>query len=180
VVTIPKDAKTGTAAQLHLKANWLECEAICVPGEAELDASIAINAEPGKPNAAAVPVAARFQSLKPRAWSELKGGTLRLENSTFDCTVEGAVQLEFYPGSKCSPAKDALNDGNAASPQLTMRLEGDDPKRVEGILAVYRTKQGPAEYYCVSDESVRKSPAPAPKTQPSSGNGAKEVTPTGR
>lgn len=49
-LTAPADAKPGTAAELRAAVDWLECEAICVPGSAKLTLSLAVRAEPPQPD----------------------------------------------------------------------------------------------------------------------------------
>ena len=180
VVTVSKDILPGTASKLQLKASWLECAEVCIPGAAELDATLRVEAAEGKPNPVATELAVQFQRQNPRAWAALKDGSLKLEGSKLTFAVEGAMRLEFFPSSKCSPVKDALHSAAGDTKQLAIELEGEVPPTLEGILAVYRTKRGPAEYYAVSRDLVSRSPSPTPQTQPQSEKGAKEGTPQGR
>jgi thiol:disulfide interchange protein DsbD len=179
-VTVSKDVQAGTTAKVQLKASWLECADICVPGNAALDSTLRVEASDGKSDPAATQLSQQFQRQKPRAWGELKDAQVKLEKSTLTWTVEGATRLEFFPGSRCSPVKDALHSAAADRNQLTLELEGEIPPTVEGILAVYRTKRGPAEYYAVSRDLISKQAHPTPQTQPEREKGAKEETPRGR
>ena len=107
-ITPPASLHPGTPARLGAKVSWLECERLCVPGNATVDLRIPVSKKtPAKDNA---PLFDRYRSLLPRPYesndeisvaSTLAGRSVTLHvsprgSTTFAPGAEDAV--DFYPG----------------------------------------------------------------------------------
>ncbi|MEM7146618.1 MAG: protein-disulfide reductase DsbD domain-containing protein, partial [Verrucomicrobiota bacterium] len=70
-ITPPANLKTGTEVTLKAKVDWLACEEICVPGDAELALTLKVAESPGSPgpNAEAMTQADLDQPAIAEGWS---------------------------------------------------------------------------------------------------------------
>jgi len=154
-LTLAADLQPG---DLNLKANlsWLECEKLCVPGKAEVQAKLAIGPAT-KPSAEANLIAAAQKKLpfqdaavKPKAWWDKAADSrpLVIEWSPAQ-SAEGA---DFYPYENDKLEVSGIThtlDASASNVRLrkmVKKLEGDWPKQMPGLLIEKPKGQAPVGY----------------------------------
>ncbi|HWV18744.1 MAG TPA: protein-disulfide reductase DsbD domain-containing protein [Rhodocyclaceae bacterium] len=141
-IQIPADAKPGSSLPIAAKANWLVCEEICIPQQAELNLTLKVAAQRGPVNReiqaahAALPENAPWPASVSYAQDKLQ---LRIANPEL---VAGKLEeVWFYPfkwGKLAHGAPQAVSrDGDT----LVLDLQaGDAPgtagETLEGLLAV--------------------------------------------
>ena len=141
-IQIPADAKPGSSLPIAAKANWLVCEEICIPQQAELDLTLKVAAQPGPVNRdiqaahAALPEDAPWPARVSYMQDKLQ---LRIASPEL---VKGKLQeVWFYPfkwGKLAHGAPQAVSrDGDT----LVLDLQaGEAPgmagETLEGLLAV--------------------------------------------
>jgi thiol:disulfide interchange protein DsbD len=74
-VTAARNLKPGTNVVIRAGVNWLECEKICVPGDAEVEVSLPVKAGPA--NTANEELFRRYQALIPGTFISASGFSLR-------------------------------------------------------------------------------------------------------
>jgi thiol:disulfide interchange protein DsbD len=134
-VTSPADAKAGRV-RLPVKATWLECREICVPGSAELALNIAVAGE-SKPDAAGAAALAAARERVPAANPDLSAGlSASWEGARAKLRLSGRHPLaEFFPSVPnvfenarspvaVSPAETELTLTPAAGTGMPARVEG--------------------------------------------------------
>ncbi len=93
-ITPPADARAGETVVLRAKAEWLMCEAVCVPGEADLTLSlpVATGTPETNPDVAAAVKALPMPQPTPPAWR--LSATRRAGTVTLSITGAGATTPE--------------------------------------------------------------------------------------
>lgn len=97
-LTPPADARPGETIALNVAVDWLECEAICIPGGAKLSLTLPIRAEPPQPDATwGEKIRATVASL-PRADPAWKFSAAREgKNATLTVTPAGDTKPDHLP-----------------------------------------------------------------------------------
>jgi thiol:disulfide interchange protein/DsbC/DsbD-like thiol-disulfide interchange protein len=103
-ITVPDELSIGSFATLHADVEWLECENICVPGNASVELKLPVsNIEPLPDNAS---LFEKFRSQVPASFSEQTEFTL--ESTTANARLE--VRVKPKQGGSFVIANDALPD----------------------------------------------------------------------
>lgn len=165
ILTIPKNAKPGTES-LSAAIEWLECSDRCMFGAGEVKTSIGVlgNDATSKPkaNSDAQKAIRELDNHTPRPWSEAKDVVMELKENSAIFAAKTAIRLEFFPGRAGSTPKNQLTGTSVDGSVLNVEfLTEKSPPKVDGILAVYRTKGAPADYYRLSEN-----PSPPKATDP--------------
>ncbi len=141
---VAQDAKSGV---VHLKANvsWLECEEACVPGRANLAATLLIGPE-SKPSVHATRIAdavARLPSTDnpPMFSARWVVGPSNARSLLLEWETGAAIEsVEFFPDtiSNCTiTAQSALTHGTDGMAQLKLNITnhgGSWPRQLSGVL----------------------------------------------
>lgn len=93
-ITTPASLAPASQVVLSVRANWLECQEACLPGRAELSASLPVRAEPALPDPAR---AVLFRAARQRLPQEARGWKVTLRE-----TGSGA-SLVLKPGPEGAP-----------------------------------------------------------------------------
>lgn len=144
---IPADAKPGSPLHIAAKANWLVCEEICIPQQAELDLTLMVAAQAGPANRdiqaahAALPEDAPWPATVAYAQDRLQ---LRITSPELvDAKLD---EVWFYPLKWGKLAHGAPQGVSRDGDTLVLDLQaGEAPgvagETLEGLLAV-REKSG--------------------------------------
>ncbi len=168
-LSIPKDAASGTES-FGAAIEWLECSDRCMFGAGDVKTSIEVRGwdvtSAPKPNPEAQKAIRELDEHSPKPWSQAKDVVMELQESSAIFTAKNAIRLEFFPGRAGSTPKNQLSGTAVDGPVLNVEFltEKAQPK-VDGILAVYRTKGSPADYYLLSEKPsapMATEPAAAP------------------
>ena len=154
-LSIPKDAAAKTEP-ISASIEWLECSDRCMFGAGDVKTNILVldssQSATAKPNPEAQKALEVLDSQIPKPWSAAKGVVMEIGENAAIFTAKSADKLEFFPGKACSTPKNALAGTSAKGPTLSVEfLTEKSPPIVDGILAVYRTKGGPPDYYRLSE-----------------------------
>ncbi len=167
-LNIPKAAETKSTA-FAAAIEWLECSDRCMFGAGEVKAELNVQVSVDKPASQAdsnsKKLLAAFDSHLPKPISDAKDLVIEVKNNTVVFSAKTAVRLEYYPGKSSSIPKEPLEGTSAIDGPLTVAFisENSEPI-VDGIVAIYRTKGGPAEYYQVSRVPAPKATEPQKST----------------
>ena len=113
-LTVPPAAIPGTQVTLRGRVEWLECENICVPGEAELELTLPVSARAtGEDNAS---LFGRYRSLVPQQFTDGRdlalairpaGGIVEIRLSPLD-SARLSQSLDAKPDFYPEPLSDAV------------------------------------------------------------------------
>ena len=104
-LTLPEDWPLGTPLPIRLEADWLVCEAICIPeaGSFAIDLETAAASAPAEPALRGLIETARAELPRPSPWASrfnstngADGGTLRL-STAIEAELEGLSDATFFP-----------------------------------------------------------------------------------
>ncbi len=127
-VRVPSGAKTGSPAEIMLKAEWLICSEICIPGKARLKLSLPVAATPAEDMTKAK-LFAEARRLLPRAWPALWTAGATSEKDAFVLIIRSGQPLEageFFP-SEASQIENAAPQTWEPTPQgAKVRLKKSD------------------------------------------------------
>ena len=144
---ISDDAPIGAALEIGVKAEWLICKDICIPGEGTSRATIRVASAESAPSDGSVFRRARGAMPRPesaRVESAWRDGALRIR-------VPGATALEFFPALAPYPQmpSDIGEDGVAEGDTLVVRYRAGaaSADAVAGVLSVRRAGRAEVEYY---------------------------------
>ena len=159
VLLVPlKIAANVPAGNLELKAkvSWLECATMCVPGNQNVAAKLAVGGETS-PGPDAFLIANWQQKLplvKPdlaaRAWWE-KPATGDTRPIIFEWPATAAKEADFYPYAsdkidvKSATESTPAIEGKVRLPKLVQKFEGDWPDKIQGLL-VQKSDTGTVAY----------------------------------
>jgi thiol:disulfide interchange protein DsbD len=68
-ITPPATLKPGDTVTLRAKAGWLMCQDVCMPGQAEVELTLAVSADPPQPSEWAAKIAAQPMPQPPAGWN---------------------------------------------------------------------------------------------------------------
>lgn len=152
-VTAPAGAAIGSSLDLSFDLAWLVCKSVCIPGWETVTLSLpVVEATPGTDaSVAGVFAAARARIPVPgdgravtvewdKAAQDSGGRTVRLRAS-------GASRMAFYPDDAGDRVVGLLRDGEAASEELVLRLNGQEP-RLSGVVEVF-SADGKSKVYSI-------------------------------
>lgn len=147
-IQVPADAKPGSSLPIVAKANWLVCEDICIPQQAELDLTLKVADKPGPVNReiqaahAALPEDAPWPASVSYAQDKLQ---LRIASPEL---VAGKLEeVWFYPFKWGKLAHGAPQRFSRDGDTLVLDLQaGEAPgvagEALEGLLAVSEKSGG--------------------------------------
>jgi thiol:disulfide interchange protein DsbD len=144
-LTIAASVPAGSLS-LQAKVSWLECEELCVPGDATVEAALKIGSE-AKPSEQAELIH-RFQKRLAQTKPDLKVSAKWLlkegpETNTLSLqwkATTAAARADFYPyGSDAIEVVNTTKFPDKAGPELTVakgvtRLQAEWPKAITGLL----------------------------------------------
>lgn len=144
-VKVPSDLSPGDEVTFSMDAEWLVCEAACIPGwgEFELTLPVAASPEDAKPSEHA----ARFEKTRQRLPSPLPEQAseqrwpvvMELDGNTLRITSPSAERITVYLGPQARRPVDAIENGTAEGGELQMRfMEREADKPVRGVVEVTR------------------------------------------
>lgn len=170
ILTISEDAEPG-AESFAAAIEWLECSDRCMFGAGAVKTSIEVMDKDEASTPKASPDAQKairdLDRKTPRPWSQATDVVLELKENSAVFTTKTAIRLEFFPGKAGSTPKNQLTgtsiDGSVLSVEF---LPEKALPKVDGILAVYRTKGAPAEYYRLSENPSPPKAATEPASAP--------------
>jgi len=144
-LTLAPDLKAGS---LDIKATveWLECEKLCLPGDAKVAATLTVGSE-AKPSADAALVDSwRTKLPKPADglsasanWEKAVSGNSRPLIVEWSATAK-VIEPDFFPDAydefEVQPETEVLSasPGKVRLRKLVKKLQGDWPKEVSGLL----------------------------------------------
>lgn len=167
-LTVPKDDQPKTAV-VSAAIDWLECSDRCMFGAGEVKTEFEVQTAPASNNQTTdtktTDILKEFDSHLPRPFAQAKDLTLEVKDNKAVFEAKTAIQLQYFPGRTSSTPKDSVIGTVASGGSLSVEfdLKNGEPI-VDGIIAVYRTKGGPADYYQVSQ--VPKPKATEPQASP--------------
>jgi thiol:disulfide interchange protein/DsbC/DsbD-like thiol-disulfide interchange protein len=149
-ITPPADLKPGTALELKAKAEWLMCEEVCVPGEAELSLALPVTSDAPKADGQWGGKITTTVAGLPRAdpaWQVT--ATRDTKNITLTVTPTkptGHVptELHFFADDNLVAyelPQTVKPDGNGGF-VLTLPISPDGPKETKKLLGVLIAKNG--------------------------------------
>ncbi|HWV98150.1 MAG TPA: protein-disulfide reductase DsbD domain-containing protein [Candidatus Acidoferrum sp.] len=177
VLLVPLKLSTEVSpGRLELKAtlSWLECEVLCVPGKANVQASLTVGTEPK--GSADAPLLERWEaqlprpgdSVAPRGWWEsapkddsrplLVEWNSALPATSADFFPDSSEQYEVQAGTERLPA----DSGKIRIRKEIKKLSGDWPKEISGLV----TQRSGAERLAYDVKLELMSPAPATTANP--------------
>jgi len=118
IVSIPKDWPANLPARLAVRADWLVCKDVCIPGGADLELTLPVTTASPAPDT-------RNAALFDKALASLPGGPLEGATAT---TSEGKIELRFpkrKPAGRVYVYSGIEGLVEHAAPQIT-RQDGDD------------------------------------------------------
>lgn len=148
-IRIPKSAKVGSTVPITAHANWLVCEEICIPQQAELTLSLRV-AAPGEmteavPKRIRQAMASLPQSSPWAASVSESGGETYLDIASPELSAAKLKDLWFYPLKWGQIAHGAAQKVSTHGDGLRLVLQsGESPRKsgeiLEGVLVM--TEQG--------------------------------------
>ncbi len=144
-VTLAPEAMGGDSIEIKASVEWLVCEEVCVPEDAELSLSVPVRKtrEARQPG----PDAGAFGAARTRIPSPLQPTDARvsvdIRGSTATIKARDGKGLSFYPLDGCSklarPIEGAVSDGN----ELNVELDGKGkPVSLRGVVEVGAKEKG--------------------------------------
>ncbi len=133
---------------IRARVNWLECETLCLPGRAEVSASLRVG-NTSQPSAdAALLESWKARLPQPQAahlnaragWEAPSSGNTRAFVLRFDAPA-AAQEADWFPDPAATfevqPAVEQLASppGSVRLRKVVKRLEGDWPRRISGVLS---------------------------------------------
>jgi len=146
--------EAGTEVSLRATVNWLECKEVCLPGDAEVEATVraaeSVEGPVRSELAASEGALSEDVSWSAAFRSTAEGAEVRIQ------APEGAGPfVEFFPRAegvwKLEPAPEVrVEDGTIAIRLISARENAKDPEEISGVLVTeegqgYRITAGPAE-----------------------------------
>ncbi len=134
------------ALEFKAKIQWLECEVACIPGDADVQATLTIGAET-KPSASAALIETwrgklpkPAEGMSPRAfWEKAASGSSRPLMIEWSATV-GVAEPDFFPDPYDAFEVEPETVVVSAAPErirlrkVVKKLDGDWPQEVGGVL----------------------------------------------
>jgi thiol:disulfide interchange protein DsbD len=152
-VTAPADAAIGSSLDLSFDLAWLVCKLVCIPGWETVTLSLpVVEATPGTDAS----VAGVFAAARARIPVKNDGRAVSIEwdeaaedadGRTVRLRASGASRMAFYPDDAGDRVVGLLRDGEAASEELVLRLNGQEP-RLSGVVEVY-SADGKSRVYSI-------------------------------
>jgi thiol:disulfide interchange protein/DsbC/DsbD-like thiol-disulfide interchange protein len=101
--TVPASVPAGTFVTLKAKVTWLECQNICIPGEASVRLTLPVVKGPAVP--ANVPLFESYEKLVPPPWQDVKGISLSstARKGGIEIRLSAADGAEFVTTGESSP-----------------------------------------------------------------------------
>ncbi len=146
-IKAPSDLPVGSKVTFLANLEYLVCDALCIPGFAELTLELPVARERTPSRDSALIKQARERAPKP--WP--KGETpmrARWEGDSVRFDVPGATKLAFMPGAKSVVPEELIAEGEVEGERLVVRFE-PKPGRATGLLAVTRKDVQYPEYFVV-------------------------------
>lgn len=144
---VPIRVKRGERADLAVKATWLVCKDICIPGEAELKLSMPVSTAQPQPDAAWAGAFENARSRVPRAAPDWDV-RYSIVQGDFSISIEGAqfpqrAQVEFFPipndlVAHAAEQRVIIDSGNGL--RLSQRLSDyfvEAPADLRGVLVIH-------------------------------------------
>ncbi len=124
---------------LQVKANYLVCETICLPGKA--DASMSINmveSSSSKVKSDTHDQIHKAFSNRPIPFDS-SSPAVRLQWASNGVAVmfRDATKIEFYPDTDCTDLSDPIADGTTSGNRLIIKFDETENKILSGRLRVY-------------------------------------------
>jgi DsbC/DsbD-like thiol-disulfide interchange protein len=142
-------------ASITAKLEWLECEDVCLAGDAEVSISLAVAKDEPAPSPDAA-LFAEASARMPVPWLGASPGIdLRWDDGALTVTAADAEYLAFYPAREGVRLTDPIKDGEATTGSLSIRFDwpaerlaapAEAAARVQGVLEVRRPGVAPAFY----------------------------------
>ncbi|MBI3924947.1 MAG: thioredoxin family protein [Armatimonadetes bacterium] len=168
----PKELKPGQPMKLRARAAWLACEESCIPGDADLELTLAVSQDPGAPSAWAQSIAATLDKL-PRTDQPVMaqaGWDGRSIAVAFPLS-QPADKAEFFPSEDgliddAAPASFRALDSGVELRLAAPEGEAAKPTRLAGLLVV-EDDRGQTLSYWVDTAIGLNPPAGTPTSGPS-------------
>jgi thiol:disulfide interchange protein len=133
VLQTPASLRPGAPVVLAVRADWVECKDVCIPGRAEVELALPVRAEPAAPGAAA----ARFAEARRRQPAAPEGWGLEASSAS------GKILISFQP-PKGGVVKDAYffpaEAGAIDHPAAQVLYPGASRHRLDVARAASRTE----------------------------------------
>ncbi len=146
-ITPPSNLTAGSTVMLKAEISWLECEKLCVPGEASVQLQLPVTSSPSEKHHQDLfekyrqQIPGQFTSTGEFALSsEAKNGIVTLALSAQGKKlVKSDIVPDFYPESlEPITVSRTTVTGNNSSVQLTVRLSSEEkvagPKTLKGVV----------------------------------------------
>ncbi len=135
-IRVPDRAKPGDRVRIRVRADWLVCQAACIPGRANLSIDLPVLTDTTQnPESRWAHLFQEALKRVPRAWSPASGIALSWSGRTLEVHGERGSHMEFYPHADSAPLADRFD--STVSDSGTLRLTVEDGDRLIGVLRVH-------------------------------------------
>lgn len=139
-ITVPTEANAGESVTITGSADWLVCKTVCIlESEDKLTITLPIAAYARRSGDA--PHFDKTRSRLPSPIGQTDGVEVKRSGDTLNVFSLGASTIAFYPASECATPIDAITEGEARGPRLSMRFDAEELRTepIRGVLEVVTT-----------------------------------------
>ncbi len=135
-IRVREDMRPGERVAIRVRADWLVCQAACLPGKANLSIELPVVAKDApNPKTRWSHLFRTALEQVPRAWSPESGVRLSWSGRTLELHAKPDSHLEFYPHADSAPLADRFD--SAVSETGVLRLTVQDGDRLIGVLRIH-------------------------------------------
>ncbi|RMH62452.1 MAG: DUF255 domain-containing protein [Calditrichaeota bacterium] len=153
-ISAPTDLKPGTKVTLKARADWLECEDVCIPGGVDVAVSLPVTAQPtpADPEYVEAFAAARHRlPLKDAGWAfaaKREGSRLILQARAPEWYKDDPTPVRFFPleggwVDLTRPVQSQYQDGTLTLDMALTETAPETITQIKGVLVSEKGWRGP-------------------------------------